>query len=94
MSFNRSLEGVILPRALESLTFGRYFNQTMKEVTLPDGLLVLTLGWTFNQSLPFRAWKESLSRGSSEVDSGQFQPETARSILPKHSSESDIRLQL
>jgi hypothetical protein len=57
---NRSLEGVILPRALESLTFGHYFNQTMEEVTLPDGLLVLTLGWTFNQSLEGVALPSSL----------------------------------
>lgn len=48
---NMRMEGVNLPKNLESLTFQGFFNRNLEQVNLPSGLKSLTFGWLFNQSL-------------------------------------------
>ena len=48
--FDRSLEHVILPSTLETLTFGARFNRRL-DISLPNELHSLTFGKDFNQTL-------------------------------------------
>ena len=48
--FDRSLERVILPSTLETLTFGARFNRRL-DISLPNGLHSLTFGKDFNHPL-------------------------------------------
>ncbi|CAK8992470.1 unnamed protein product [Durusdinium trenchii] len=51
LQFNQSLENVILPRSLHSLTFGDDFNQSVLDMNWPSGILTLTFGHDFDHSL-------------------------------------------
>lgn len=46
-----SVEGVLLPNGLETLSFGTEFNQSVEDLVLPDSLQ--TLAWPFGKGLLF-----------------------------------------
>jgi hypothetical protein len=49
--FNQSLDNVILPNNLQSITFGFNFNQSLDNVNFPSSLQSIIFGFNFNQSL-------------------------------------------
>jgi len=58
--FNQSIDGMIFPSRLQSLTLGPSFNQSLEKVLLPDTLKKITFGHFFNQSLEWVKLPSSL----------------------------------
>jgi len=50
-SLRQSLDGVVFPAGLQTISFGHRFNQSLARVVLPAGLRSIHFGVCFNQSL-------------------------------------------
>eukprot|EP00435_Cladocopium_sp_Y103_P008328 s555_g2.t1 len=59
-NFNKSLDGVTLPKSLRTLTFGVSFNQSLDAVDLPNSLQNLSFGRNFSKCLDGVAFPGSL----------------------------------
>ncbi|CAK9101521.1 unnamed protein product [Durusdinium trenchii] len=90
MHFNHSLEGVVLPSNLQSLSFDIGFCQRLDKVSWPSGLEKLTLNSHFvvhlRQSLEGVVWPSNLQNlnfNSTYISQGREDP-FLEGVLPRN----------
>ena len=91
MTFNRPLDGVVLPSSLRSLTFGGWFNQPIAGVKLPESLRCLIFGREFNQPLEGIQWPQGLRSLILSADwTGDWNQSVERLQLPDSLTELNL----